>query len=79
LRELSVDHLVLAGVNTHACIRTAAIDAYQGDLDVTIVRDCVASMNKAHHDMSLQYMDGGIARVVNLRKLIEEQTLVQSA
>lgn len=32
LRELGAEVLVLAGVNTHACIRTVAIDAYQRDL-----------------------------------------------
>jgi maleamate amidohydrolase len=78
LQELGVDHLVLAGVNTHACIRTAAIDAYQRDMDVTIVRDCVASMNRDHHEISLRYMDGGIARVVNLPEFLEEQNLVRN-
>jgi maleamate amidohydrolase len=37
LQELETDSLILAGVNTHACIRTAAIDAYQRDFQVAIV------------------------------------------
>lgn len=61
--------LILAGVNTHACIRTAAIDAYQRDFQVIIVRDCVASKDLEHHEISLDYMDGGIASVVSLSDL----------
>ncbi len=35
IEELNVNQLILAGVNTHACIRTAAIDAYQRDFEVS--------------------------------------------
>ncbi len=43
LERLGTDQIVLAGVNSHACIRMAAIDAYQRDFEVLIVRECVAS------------------------------------
>jgi maleamate amidohydrolase len=66
LEELGADQLILAGVNTHACIRTAAIDAYQRDFEVIVVRECVASKDLEHHEISLDYMDGGIAAVVGL-------------
>src|SRR5262245_22117835 len=66
LQDLDIDSLVLAGVNTHACIRTAAIDAYQRDFQVTIVRECVASKDVQHHKITLDYLDGGIAKVVTL-------------
>ncbi len=69
LAELDADPLILAGVNTHACIRTAAIDAYQRDFQVIIVRDCVASKDLEHHKISLDYMDGGIASVLSLSEL----------
>ena len=69
LRELDADPLILAGVNTHACIRAAAIDAFQRDFQVIIVRDCVASKDPEHHQISLAYMDGGIASVVSLSEL----------
>ena len=69
LAELNADPLILAGVNTHACIRTAAIDAYQRDFEVIIVRDCVASKDLEHHRISLDYMDGGIASVLSLSEL----------
>jgi nicotinamidase-related amidase/RimJ/RimL family protein N-acetyltransferase len=72
LRREHIDKLVLAGVNTHACVRTTAIDAYQRDYDVQIVRDCVASYDPAHHDISLRYIDGKIARVAPLYTFLTE-------
>ena len=69
LQELDADPLILAGVNTHACIRTAAIDAYQRDFQVIIVRDCVASKDLTHHEITLDYLDGGVAAVTTLDEL----------
>ena len=56
--------LVLAGINTHACIRTTAIDAYQRDYDVLIASDCVASYDAEHHEVTKRYLEAGIARFV---------------
>jgi maleamate amidohydrolase len=69
LASLGADTVVLAGVNTHACIRMAAIDAYQRDLDVILAREAVGSYDRDHANMSLRYMDGGIARVMSLSEL----------
>lgn len=69
IEELNINQLILAGVNTHACIRTAAIDAYQRDFQVIIVRDCVASKDLEHHEITLDYLDGGAANVVGLSDL----------
>ena len=69
LQDLDADPLILAGVNTHACIRTAAIDAYQRDFQVIIVRDCVASKDLEHHKITLDYLDSGITSVVRLSEL----------
>ena len=69
LQGLGTDQIVLAGVNTHACIRMAAIDAYQRDFEVLIVRECVASKDVRHHDVTMDYLDGGVAQVVALDEL----------
>ena len=69
LEDLQIDSLILAGVNSHACIRTSAIDAYQRDFPVTIVRECVASKDVTHHEVTMDYLDGGIATVVALGEL----------
>ena len=78
LQELGVNSLILAGVNSHACIRIAAIDAYQRDLPVTIVRECVASKDLEHHEITMDYLDGGIATLMTLREL-EKQVGSESA
>ena len=64
IRTRGVDTLVLAGVNTHACVRTTAIDAYQRDLAVIIPREAVGSYDREHAAVSLRYMDGKIAAVL---------------
>ena len=57
--------LVLAGINTHACIRMTAIDAYQRDYEVIVASDCVASYDAEHHEVTKRYLDAGIARFVS--------------
>jgi maleamate amidohydrolase len=69
LRTHAVDTLVIAGINTHACVRTTAIDAYQRDLNVIIPREAVGSYDRDHEAMSLRYMDGKIVSVVTLHAL----------
>src|SRR5262245_4068403 len=56
--------LVLAGINTHACVRMTAIDAYQRDYEVLVASDCVASYDAEHHEVTKRYLDAGIARFV---------------
>jgi len=57
--------LIIAGINTHACVRMTAIDAYQRDWDVIVASDCIASYDPQHHAISLEYMDGKIARALS--------------
>ncbi len=64
LRRAGVDCLMLAGINTHACVRTTAIDAYQRDWPVIVAADCVDSYDREHHEISLRYMKGSIASVL---------------
>jgi maleamate amidohydrolase len=64
LETLRPDVLILAGVNTHACVRTTAIDAYQRDREVIIAAQCVASSDPEHHEVTLRYLDGNVARVL---------------
>jgi nicotinamidase-related amidase len=75
LARLAPDTLILAGINTHACVRTTAIDAYQRDWPVVIAKDCVDSYDKEHHDISLRYMKDKIAQVMSnqeIRASLEE-------
>jgi len=57
--------LVLAGVNTHACVRMSAIDAYQRDFRVVIASDCVASYDEEHHRITMRYLAGRMLMLSN--------------
>jgi nicotinamidase-related amidase len=63
LEQLQPDALILAGINTHACIRMTAIDAYQRDWEVILAADCVDSYDREHHELSLRYMKDKIAAI----------------
>jgi nicotinamidase-related amidase len=71
LRDQRIERLLVAGVNTHACIRMTAIDAYQRDYDVAIVRECVGSYDPEHHDISLRYMGGRIGQILALHDVLQ--------
>jgi len=65
LARLGPDVIILAGINTHACIRTTAIDAYQRDWPVVLAADCIDSYDQEHHEISLRYMKEKIAAVMS--------------
>jgi nicotinamidase-related amidase len=58
------DPLVVAGVNTHACVRTTVIDAYQRDYHIVLALDCIASYDSEHHDVTMRYLDGKMAQAL---------------
>lgn len=62
LQGMKCTTIIVAGVNTHACIRTTVVDAYQRDYDVILARDCIDSLDQEHHDVSWRYMDGKLGR-----------------
>jgi nicotinamidase-related amidase len=77
LRELDIDTLIIAGINTHACIRTAAIDAYQRDYEVIIAKEAVDSYDPEHHEITLDYLSKGIAAVLFVEEIKSIATSTQ--
>jgi nicotinamidase-related amidase len=71
LSDLAPDQVTLAGVNTHACVRTTAIDAYQLDLRVLLASDCLASHDPEHGRISMAYMNGNIGMAVTNDQIID--------
>jgi len=69
LEGLDCKTIVIAGINSHACIRMTAIDAYQRDLDVILAIDCLDSYDEDHHQVSMRYMDGKIATAMTNSQL----------
>lgn len=71
LADLSVSELVLAGINSHACIRMAAIDAYQRDIRVVLARDAISSYDEEHERVTLRYLSGKIARIMMIDEIMD--------
>lgn len=62
LATFDPDVVVIAGVNTHACVRTTVIDAYQRDHEIIVASECTASNDEEHHEVTKRYFENGIAR-----------------
>lgn len=74
LAEHDVGSLVICGINTHACVRMATIDAYQRDFPVILAEECIGTYDDEHGRISLRYMKDKIAKVATIseiRSLIE--------
>jgi nicotinamidase-related amidase len=56
LEKHSIKRLIVAGINTHACVRMTIVDAYQRDYEVIVATDCVDSYDKEHHQVTLRYL-----------------------
>jgi nicotinamidase-related amidase len=70
LQQLGPDSIILAGINTHACIRVTAIDAYQRDWETIVAADCVDSYDREPHEISLKCMKDKIAAVMSNQKIL---------
>jgi nicotinamidase-related amidase len=71
LKRSSCSQLIVAGINTHACIRATVVDAYQRDIDVLLARDCIDSYDEEHDRVTWRYMNGKLGRGLTNQELIE--------
>ncbi len=62
LKKIKPDTLIIGGINTHACIRTTVVDAYQRDFEVILATDCIDSYDDEYHKVSLQYLTEVISK-----------------
>ena len=56
LRKMNCSTIIAAGINSHACVRTSVIDAYQYNYRVFLASDCIESYDSEHHEISMRYM-----------------------
>lgn len=61
LSGMRPDCLIVAGINTHACIRMTVIDAFQRDYRVIVAADATASYDPEHEEVTRRYLHGRIA------------------
>ena len=71
--------LVVSGINTHACVRTTVIDAYQRDMDVVVATDCVGSYDREHHEVTLRYLGSGVAELLSNDAIVARLSPLSSA
>ncbi len=69
LKRLACKTLIVAGVNSHACVRTTVIDAYQRDCEVWLASDCIDSYDEEHRAISMRYMDGKMGDAVTNQEI----------
>ncbi len=69
LRMLGIEQVIISGCNTEFCVETTIRDAYYRDLDVIVVRDCVASPRLQFHEDTLAKVDTYFGAVVSLDEL----------
>ncbi len=61
LRRLEADTLIVAGVYLHACIRAAALGAYERGLEAWVVEDAVGSDEPVHAAETRRWLSGRVA------------------
>ena len=72
LNEMPPSEIVIAGVNTHACVRVTAIDAYQRDYHLLLAQECIDSYDQGCHDESFGYMvNSGIGVPLSNTEIID--------
>lgn len=76
LRDLKCSKVIVGGINSHACVRTTVIDAYQYDYQVFLASDCIDSYDSEHHKVSMQYMS---ERIGPLKTNEEIHEILQSS
>jgi nicotinamidase-related amidase len=65
LDSLGCDPIILGGVNTHACIRVSAVDAFQMDRHVILATETIASYDEQYHLESMRYLEQAIGKAMS--------------
>ncbi len=69
LRMLGIELLLISGCNTEFCVETTIRDGYYRDLDIVVVRDCVASPRLNFHEDTLAKVKTYFGEVATLDEL----------
>ena len=57
LKELSVDTLIVTGLQTHICVLHTIASAFMLNFKTVLITDATASLNKEDYDNSLKYIE----------------------
>jgi nicotinamidase-related amidase len=70
LARKAVKRLVVAGLYTHACVRSGVVDGYAAGLEVFLPTDAVASSEPDHAAMTIAWLEGRAARCLPTDRLL---------
>lgn len=80
LKDLKVRELVIAGLYTHACVRSTALDAYAKGYPVTIALDAIGSPEPLHAELTRSFLEkrgipfrGSDAILEKVRRSMDDQ------
>jgi nicotinamidase-related amidase len=79
LARHNCSQVIIAGINTHACVRTTVVDAYQRDFEILLARDCIDSYDEEHDRITWRYMDGKLGNGLTNEQLIYKLRQLQTA
>ncbi len=71
LEEMQVNDLVIAGVYTHACVRSTALDAYAKGYKVTVAIDAIASPEPLHAEVTRDFLEKRGIPFLGTRAILE--------
>ena len=73
LRSNGIDMILLAGVNTNSCVLATAFDAVNRDFPVTVLEDCVDSMDGDDaHEKALEMIRLCLGRIATSTEIARE-------
>lgn len=71
LRDLGVDHLIVAGLTTECCVAATVFDAVQSEWPVLLVTDATAAYSAALHESALAQLALNAAVLVDAATVTE--------
>jgi ureidoacrylate peracid hydrolase len=69
LRMLGIEQLLISGCNTEFCVETTIRDGYYRDMDIIVLRDCVAGPRKSFHEDTLAKVEVYFGAVIGLDEI----------
>ncbi|MCZ6671524.1 MAG: aldehyde dehydrogenase family protein, partial [Verrucomicrobia bacterium] len=72
LGEKEIDTVIIAGVFMHGCVRSTALDAYEGGYEVWIADDAVGSNEPDHAEITRAYLDGRAAKFMDTHHILSQ-------
>lgn len=72
LRNLAIEHLLLCGVATDACVETTARDAADRGYHCTMIDDACSARDQESHDASLRAFNKLFGRVLTTDEVLQE-------